>query len=227
MLNTLWLYLTQHFGLRGRQEHYPMMITDFVTEFDDEGNEYFTFSERRTKTRNEGLKLKAGQKKPKVFATSGQRCIVELFKQYKLRRPEQLRNTGKFYLQPINNPLTEVSFKILPMGKNSIGDLMKEMKLNSPLKDLCPDKRLTNHTARKTVVKKLQSQGVQRSDIISIAGHTTTRGLDAYDEGDNGFQRVLSNMIDGSLYIYHFSTEIDFSSEKYSGSTGHRNFWYQ
>ena len=198
MLNTLWLYLTQHFGLRGRQEHYPMMITDFVTGFDDEGNEYFTFSERRTKTRNEGLKPKAGQKKPKMFATSGPRCIVQLSKQYKLRRPEQLRNTGKFYLQPINNPVTEVWFKILPMGKNSIGDLMKEMKLNSPLKDLCPDKRLTNHTARKTVVKKLQSQGVQRSDIISITGHTTTRGLDAYDEGDNGFQRVLSNMIDGT-----------------------------
>ena len=84
MLKTIWLYLTQHFGLCGRQEHYPMMITDFVTGFDDEGNEYFTFSERRTKTRNEGLKPKAGQKKPKMFATSGPRCIVELFKQYKL-----------------------------------------------------------------------------------------------------------------------------------------------
>ena len=48
------------------------------------------------------------------------------------------------------------------------------------------------------MVKKLQSHGVQRSDIISITGHTTTRGLDAYDEGDNGFQRVLSNMIDGT-----------------------------
>ena len=71
MLNTLWLYLTQHFGLCGRQEHYPMMITDFVTGFDDEGNEYFTFSERRTKTRNEGLKHKAGQTNPKMFATSG------------------------------------------------------------------------------------------------------------------------------------------------------------
>ena len=117
---------------------------------------------------------------------------------HKLRRPEQLRNTGKFYLQPINNPVTEVWFKILPMGKNNIGDLMKEIKLNSPLKDLCLDKRLTNHTARKTVVKKLQSQGVQCSDIISITGHTTTRGLDAYDEGDNGFQRVLSNMIGGT-----------------------------
>ena len=29
------------------------------------------------------------------------------------------------------------------------------------------------------------------------------------------------------LYIYNFSTVIDFSSEKYSGSTGHRNSSYQ
>ena len=30
-----------------------------------------------------------------------------------------------------------------------------------------------------------------------------------------------------SLYFYRFSTVIDFSSEKYSDSTGHRNSWYQ
>ena len=30
-----------------------------------------------------------------------------------------------------------------------------------------------------------------------------------------------------SLYIYDFSTMVDFLSEKYNGSTGHRNSWYQ
>ena len=30
-----------------------------------------------------------------------------------------------------------------------------------------------------------------------------------------------------SLCVYHFSTVVDFSSEKYSGSTGHRNSWYK
>ena len=29
-----------------------------------------------------------------------------------------------------------------------------------------------------------------------------------------------------SLYVYHLSTVVDFSSEKYSGSTGHRSSWY-
>ena len=34
-------------------------------------------------------------------------------------------------------------------------------------------------------------------------------------------------LVIASLYIYHFSTVVDFSSKKYSGSTGHRNSWYQ
>ena len=37
----------------------------------------------------------------------------------------------------------------------------------------------------------------------------------------------LSSWCIASLYIYNFSTVIDFSSEKYNGSTGHRNSWYQ
>ena len=37
----------------------------------------------------------------------------------------------------------------------------------------------------------------------------------------------LSSWCIASLYIYLFSAVVDLSSEKYSGSTGHRNFWYQ
>ena len=37
----------------------------------------------------------------------------------------------------------------------------------------------------------------------------------------------LSSSCIASLYIYHFSTVIVFSSEKYCGSAGHRNSWYQ
>ena len=42
-----------------------------------------------------------------------------------------------------------------------------------------------------------------------------------------GKESSLSSWCLASLYIYHFSTVIDFSSEKHSGSTGHRNSWYQ
>ena len=79
IISTLWFYLTQHFGLRGRQEHVTMMIEDFTASSDDDGNEYFTFSEKRTKTRNTGLHPKPGQKNSKMFATNGPRCVVKLF----------------------------------------------------------------------------------------------------------------------------------------------------
>ena len=42
-----------------------------------------------------------------------------------------------------------------------------------------------------------------------------------------GKELSLSSWWITSLYIYHFSTVIDFSSKKYSGSTGPRNSWYQ
>ena len=40
-------------------------------------------------------------------------------------------------------------------------------------------------------------------------------------------QLNFGNCICVIIFFYHFSTVIDFSSEKYSGSTGHRNSWYQ
>ena len=39
------------------------------------------------------------------------------------------------------------------------------MKKNSPLKDLCPEKNLTNNNARKIVVKKLKSPGTPKCEI--------------------------------------------------------------
>ena len=37
----------------------------------------------------------------------------------------------------------------------------------------------------------------------------------------------LSSWCIASLYIDHFSAVIDFSSERFSDTTGHRNSWYQ
>ena len=75
--------------------------------------------------------------------------------------------------------------------------MINKMKQNSPLSEFCPSKKLTNHSARKTVVKKLQSNGVQNSEIRTITRPASTKGLDSYDEGDERQQRALSNIIDG------------------------------
>ena len=56
-------------------------------------------------------------------------------------------------------------------------------------------------------------RNIIRKLLVKLEGNEIT-SIDDYN--------VLS-----SLYIYHFSSVIDFSSERYSDSTGHRNSWYQ
>ena len=83
------------------------------------------------------------------------------------------------------------------MGKNAIFKIMKSMKENSPLRDMCPEKRLSDHSVRKTVVRKLKAKGVQKSEIITITGHRQEQSFEAYDSGNEDEQRQLSNIIDG------------------------------
>ena len=72
------------------------------------------------------------------------------------------------------------------------------MKKNSPLKDLCPEKNLTSHNARKTVVKKLKSPGTPKCEIRNITGHSSFSGLDHYDSVDEREKQIISRAIDNS-----------------------------
>ena len=67
----------------------------------------------------------------------------------------------------------------------------------SPLNDLCPEKNLTNHSARKTV-QKLKSSGIPKCEIKNITGHTSANGLDNYDSGDEREQQIISRAINNS-----------------------------
>ena len=58
LTNSMWYLLTQHFGLRGRQEHHSMQVEDFVFKTDDEGHRFVTYKESMTKTRGGGLRKK-------------------------------------------------------------------------------------------------------------------------------------------------------------------------
>ena len=68
--------------------------------------------------------------------------------------------------------MTDVWYMNSRLGVNSLSNIMKNMV------DKKSGKRFTNHSARKTLVKKLKKAKVQKSDIIGITGHTTALGLD-------------------------------------------------
>ena len=168
LIQTIWFLLTQHFGLRGCQEHHDMYVEDFAFSTDDNGIEFVTYEENPTKTRQGGLRKKRRVVQPTMFPTGGQRCPVKLFKTFLERRPEERRNSGPFYLALNERPKTQVWFKRQRMGVNSINSFMKNMASQADIQG----KKLTNHSARKTLVKKLKAANQPRSAIIGVTGHT-------------------------------------------------------
>ena len=77
---------------------------------------------------------------------------------------------------------------------------MKNVISKSPLET---SKHITNHSAHKTLVKRLKQNNVAKSEIISVTGHSTEAGLDPYDSGDEKQQQAISNAIDNcSIKIF-------------------------
>ena len=54
LINMIWWLLTQHFGLRGRQEHHNMKVEDLCLQRDDDRIEYLTFAKVLQKRGKEG-----------------------------------------------------------------------------------------------------------------------------------------------------------------------------
>ena len=152
IITTLWWQLTQHFGLRGRQEHHSLRVEGFSFRKDETGASYIVYVEGITKTRKSGLHQKSRLQLPKMFETQSERCPVKLFQKCLSKLPVGMEKSGQFYLQPIVNHLTNIWYKKTAMGINSINSAMKGLISNSPLQN--SQKHLANHSARKTLVKK-------------------------------------------------------------------------
>ncbi|KAK3741779.1 hypothetical protein QZH41_001547 [Actinostola sp. cb2023] len=183
----------------GRQEHHSMKVEDFQFGRDENGTKYVQFVENPTKTRQAGLKAKPRSFLPKMFATGEENCPVALFEEFLSRRPPELQAQGPFYLSCMQNPSSHVWFKRQPMGIHKINDMMKSIIAGTSLES--STKNLTNHSARKTVVKKMKTAGLERSSIMKVTGHINISSLDDYDEADENEQRQLSTAISGAKNI--------------------------
>ena len=99
----MWYNNTQNFGQRGRQEHLEMDVSQFKRRLTDDGKRCIEFHEDLTKTRGSGLNFKPRPTPPKMVEKPGPRCPVTLFELYISKRPEIVKNSGRFYLTPKTN----------------------------------------------------------------------------------------------------------------------------
>ena len=82
-----------------------MTVSDFQFKKYETGNEFVTFAEGITKTRQSGLHEKHCLIQPKMFSTDTSRRPVNIFKLYLCKRPSQLRSSGLIYLSIIHKPV--------------------------------------------------------------------------------------------------------------------------
>ena len=196
LIHTVWHLLTQYLGFRGRQEHKIAEIQDFQFSFDENNVEFVEYNDcKPTKTRPGALRANRRSQRPRMYANGTERCPVRIFKNYISHRPEQLRDKGPLYLSTIINPKGDVWYKNQKMGVNRIGDIMKRIVAGTKVEGT---KKLTNHSARKTLVKKLDDASVPRDKIIAVTGHRNEKSLDDYVDSMNHKQsRELSDIISG------------------------------
>ena len=194
LTNVNFKNLTEQLGFRGRQEHYDAYVEDLVIRQQEDGSEVVEFHEGPTKTRSGGLSIRRRTTPQVMHSTDGgKNDPVRLFKLWLSKRPEGMKDTGPLYLSIINRPKSpDVWYTKIRMGQNTIGNIMKSMA--SCLKT---NKKLTNHSMRKTLVSKLKNSGQPRNVICEITGHASESSLDDYDEINENQRKELSHIISG------------------------------
>ena len=201
LLRVLFWYFTMLFGLRGRNEHHQMLWGDVELKCGADG-EYLEYSERLTKTRRGCDSGRAF--KPKIFSLEDKtKCPVEAFKLYSSKRPASSDSCSKFYLA-VNYTFEKTGnwFKNAPLGANSIGGLLSSAAKMAEI----TDKKIVNHSARKTAIKRLLDGGCPESYVTQLTGHKSVNSLTSYSEACDTVQRKMARTV---------TENADFSSDKH------------
>ena len=159
-----------------------------------DGTEVVELREGPTKTQSGGLSIRRRTTPQVMYSTDGGKSDpVWLFKLWLSKRPKGMKDTGPLYLSIINCPQSpDVWYTKIRMGQNTISNIMKSMA--SCLKT---NKKLTNHSMRKTLVSKLKNSGQPHNVICEITGHARESSLDDYDEINENQRKEVSHIISG------------------------------
>ncbi|XP_048258342.1 zinc finger MYM-type protein 2-like [Haliotis rufescens] len=167
IINCQWLYNTINFGLRGVNDHNNMCWGDITLHVDGDDHEYLELSMRQEKNRSGENPRDCRDVRPKMWANVADpsRCPVQVYKLYASTRPlDFCRDDDPFYIgtQTLGMPKPGDQWFIrYRIGKNKLSSLMKNM---CDAASLQTSKRLTNHSARKLLVQKLNDNNVPPND---------------------------------------------------------------
>ena len=172
----------------GIDEHRRMTWEDVELKETSDGT-YIEYTERATKTRKGTGPGRSFT--PKIFCTCEEErnplCVVELYRTYQLKRAGI--NHEAFYLAV--NYAGEAGnatrwYKNQPLGVHSISSMMKDASEAG-----LSGKRITNHSGRKTGIKRLLDENMPPQYIEQLTGHKNVGSLSSYAEADISVQKKM------------------------------------
>ena len=132
LLRLMWWYNTVLHGVRGRMAHHDLTTEDFIVQRGVDGKLVMEYTKGKgdvPQTPEDLSKLETQKKKKfKGLAKEtdgGDRDPIRAFEIFKAHRPPGI---SSFYLTPKHKPKGSVWYNKVPMGKNSIGRVMREIK---------------------------------------------------------------------------------------------------
>jgi len=148
LLHQVWWNNVTHLGMRGFKEQHDCQLSDFtVTE------QYIEYKERQTKNHqgDEPTVIKRARKyNNKIWKTDGgERDPHRAFIEYVGHRPKGCNVPGNFYLSPVDSPKSNVWYKVVPIGRNT---LAKQMQSIASIASL--DGKFTNSVVAKQSSKR-------------------------------------------------------------------------
>ena len=181
-----------YLALRSGDEHRRLCFSD-VELVEKAGNvPHLVYTESVSKKNPGGLgHRKVDAKRVCHYANTGwpKRCFVELYKQYRLHRPRDIK-IDVFYLAPIPNPNGVVWYKKQAIGVNSLSNTIKRLCIKGGV-----DGYKANHSLRVTSAIRIFPSGTEEQLIMERTGHRSTDGVRIYKRSSAEQQAVVSSVL--------------------------------
>ena len=208
LLNAVFFYNGKNFCLRGGAEHRNLKISQLrreTTIIGDKEVSCYIYSEFSSKTNQGGLaSLNQKNKIVRQYESdSGSQCHVRILDKYFEVLPYDAVKNDVFYLQPLPQVPSKPSepwFKMTPVGKNTLGTMVKRMCDRAGISG-----GFTNHSLRAYGATTLFRAEVPEKLIQQRTGHRSIEALRQYEHTSESQQVDVS-------YVMSHGTKVSTSS---------------
>ena len=206
LIRTVFYYVGKVFCLRGREEHRNLKFSQFERKEDPDR---YIYTEYTSKNRCGSLgQLRVINKSVPVVANcdAGDRCLVKILDVYLSKLPVSSKERDLFYMQPhckIPDDPSAPWFKNQPIGKNTLGTMVKEMCQEAGIHGK------TNHSLRATGATEMYVAGVPEKIIQERTGHRSLDGLRSYERSTLEQHQTVSKIASSSHSNVSYAEEFN------------------